>query len=78
MERMAEMERDNYPEAKIRSAVRMVMDLLARREYAALAALTTPPGRLQGSEIKRAIEAYPGSIRMPNDSELRFDVVPIY
>ena len=78
MDRVTEMAHDNHPEAKIRSAVRRVMDLLARREYESLAALTAPPSRLQGSEIKQTVEAYPGSVRMPNDSELQFDVVAIH
>lgn len=51
------------------------MSLLAQRDYKALAILTA--NCLEAEDIKRAVEAYPGTIRMPGESELAFDVVPI-
>lgn len=67
-----------YPEVKIRGAARTVLNLLAEKQYQALADLTAPgPEHLQAEDIRRTIEEYPGTVRVPDDTELTFDVVEV-
>lgn len=68
----------DYPEVKIRAAVQTVLGLLAEKQYQALANLTAPgPDHLQAEDIQRTMETYPGTARMPNEDELRFEVVEV-
>ena len=68
----------DYPEGKIRAAVQTILGLLTQKQYQALANLTAP-GRehLQEEDIQRTIESYPGTVRMPDENELSFDVVEV-
>jgi len=68
----------DYPEKKIRAAVQTVLDLLTQKQYQELANLTAP-GRehLQAEDIKRTMESYPGTVRIPDENELKFDVVEV-
>ena len=68
----------DYPEMKIGAAVQSVLDLLTQKQYHALANLTAPgPEHLQAEDIERTMESYPGTVRMPDESELKFDVVEV-
>jgi hypothetical protein len=68
----------DYPEMKIRAAVQSVLDLLTQKQYHALANLTAPgPEHLQAEDIERTMESYRGTVRMPDESELKFDVVEV-
>lgn len=68
----------DYPEGKIRAAVQTVLGLLAQKQYRALANLSAPgPEHLQAEDIERTIESYPGTVRMPRENELKFDVVKV-
>ncbi len=66
------------PEGKIRAAVQTVLDLLTQKQYQALASLTAPGAvHLQAEDIQRTVESYPGTVRMPDENELKFDVVEV-
>lgn len=68
----------DYPEAKIRKAVVSVLGLLVQKEYQAVAALTAAGAKqLQAEDIERTMESYPGTMRMPDENELEFDVVQV-
>lgn len=67
-----------YPETKIRGAVRTILHLLAEKQFEALADLTAPgPEHLQAEDIRQTMERYSGLVRVPDDTELRFDVVEV-
>lgn len=68
----------DYPEGKIRAAVQTVLGLLTQKQYKALAELTAPgPEHLRAEDIQRTMESYPGTVRMPDENELKFDVVEV-
>ncbi len=68
----------NSPKEKIRAAVHTILDLLTPKQYQALASLTAPgPGHLQAEDIRRTMESYRGTVRMPDENELKFDVVEV-
>jgi hypothetical protein len=68
----------DHLEGKIRAAVQDVLSLLTHKQYQALANLTAPgPQRLQAEDIQRTMESYPGTVRMPDENELKFDVVEV-
>lgn len=68
----------DYPEGKIRAAVQTVLGLLANKQYQVLASLTAPgPEHLRAEDIQRTIETYKGTVRMPSESEVKFDVVEV-
>lgn len=68
----------DYPGEKIRAAVQIVLGMLAQKQYQALANLTAPGAdHLQAEDIKRTMESYPGTVRMPDENELKFDVVEV-
>ena len=68
----------DYPEEKIRTAIRLVMGLLVQGAYGALADISSPArNRLDPEDIARTIADYPGKLRLPAETELLYDVVEI-
>lgn len=68
----------DYPEGKIRAAVQAVLGLLTQKQYQALSDLTAQgQEHLRAEDIQRTMESYPGTVRMPDESELKFDVVEV-
>jgi hypothetical protein len=65
-------------DTKIRTAVRLILQLLANQDYAALSNLTAEgPHHLEPEDIARTIRSYPGTVRIPTESEMTFDVIAI-
>lgn len=63
---------------KARSAVHFILTLIVSENYAALSDLTAEgPEHLEPDELKKSIKSYPGSIRMPTEAEITFDVTAV-
>ena len=63
---------------KIRSAARLVLTLLAKKQFSTLSDLTAHgPDHLKAEDIQRTIESYPGTLRIPDENELILDVVEV-